>query len=821
MPNRREILDNLLELLPSQFEIILTLLDESGAFQPGQNSDLATRVTAFLRWAERKGGCGLETVENELKERGWWQAASVPIPSQPAGFSTLRRETERFFGRTDKLEELERFFQFDGKLKIAAAYGLPGVGKTQFALRYANDHHTEYQFTFFIVAATPDSLNEGFSELASRLRLPIVKTEKPSQQDINRAVVDWLENNDGWLAIYDNADDAAILELMFREYLPKRGAGHVLLTTRETTARLVPRAIPLDIFSEDDGAKFLLDKTGQKDESSARKLTQAVGGLPLALDQAVAYIIGTDCSIKSYLENYRKEGKRLRETHNRIASDHDSVATTFSLAFKPIAEKHPATADILRICAFCAPDNIPEELFRNAGQELGEAIAGVIENDLDWDNALKEATRFSLLKRNPETSMLTIHRVVQDVIRDEMNEAEQRECAKRLGNSIRSSVLDTESKDWEVNARFTYQICEVAVIIERFEYVTVPLLNQIAHFLRNNLQLTAAESLFERVLKIETQESGFYHPNTATALNNLARIKELQAQHAEAELLYKQALEIREKALGTEHLHTTISLNNLGILYFSQGRYAEARQLLIRTLRIKRRVLEVGHLSTAVSLKNLGDIYLKQGRYDKSERRLIQALETWERVLGIGHPDTASSLDNLAKLYLEKGQHTDAELLFERSLRISEQALGPKHPDITSAIYGLGVLYLRRKEFDKAELFLQRSFAIDNRAFGIEHPKTADSTNTFGELRHAQGRHDEAETFFLQALDIRRMKLGGEHPDTGRTLNHLAELYVETGRAAEARPLFEEALKVFKLRLGDEHPDTKRCADGLKQITGD
>lgn len=449
MPNRKALIKNLVALTSAQFELISSLLDEKKTFQPGNTAEHSTRVVRFVEWAEAPGGCGLAAIEEELSDQGLLKVEPV---SKPAGFSTIstiRRETNRFFGRNDKLAELEQFFQFDGKLKIAAAYGMPGVGKTQFALKYGNDHHATYQFKFFIVAASTDSLDEGFSKLTERLPNLTVKGEKPSQQEINRAVIDWFENNDGWLAIYDNADDLSILD----EYLPQRGTGHVLLTTREAQAQLFDHSVPLEIFSEDEGTCFLIEKTGKKDETSARALVHEVGGLPLALDQAVAYIISKPSSIESYLKKYHEEGKRLRAMHNKLASDHESVAVTFSLAFKPIAETYPATADILRICAFCAPDNIPEELFRNAGQALGNAIAEVLENDLDWNEALSEATRFSLLKRDPDTRMLTIHRVVQDVIKDEISNEEKDDYAKRIVNALDLWIWQVESQKLEAATR--------------------------------------------------------------------------------------------------------------------------------------------------------------------------------------------------------------------------------------------------------------------------------------------------------------------------------------------------------------------------------
>ena len=67
--------------------------------------------------------------------------------------------------------------------------------------------------------------------------------------------------------------------------------------------------IALKCLTSDEGIQLLEMRTGKVtgDEEHARKLVHELGGLPLALDQAGAYIRCLNKSIKEYLKEYQKQ----------------------------------------------------------------------------------------------------------------------------------------------------------------------------------------------------------------------------------------------------------------------------------------------------------------------------------------------------------------------------------------------------------------------------------------------------------------------------------------------------------------------------------
>ena len=133
------------------------------------------------------------------------------------------------------------------------------------------------------------------------------------------------------------------------------------------------------------------------DLHAARELSTELGGLPLALDQAGAFIEEKQLSLSEYAELYESEKASLLAERGSLG-DHPSVAVTFALAFRKVAEKNAAAGDLIRLSAFLAPDAIPEEIF-TAGDSsvLGDALADAAKNKLSFVTLIGDACRFSLL----------------------------------------------------------------------------------------------------------------------------------------------------------------------------------------------------------------------------------------------------------------------------------------------------------------------------------------------------------------------------------------------------------------------------------------
>lgn len=707
-------------------------------------------------------------------------AISLPQSDFPPIWNVPLARNPFFTGREELLARLHtqlRAGQISALSQPQAISGLGGIGKTQLAIEYAYQFRQEYQAVLWARAESTEALTSSYLTLATLLKLP---ERNAQEQDITiQAVKVWLQTHQGWLLVLDNADEPDELT----SFLPPIVGGHLLLTTRATALRRLGIAQPIEIslFSVEQGALFLLHRAGLlapdapleqislSEQERARQLSRELGGLPLALDQAGAYLEATKISLETYQSIYQQHTMEL--LNERRGQDHPNpVATTWALSFQRVEEKSAAAADLLRVCAFLAPDAIGEEILSEGAEELGPVLAPVATNAYLLGQAIETLRAYSLLERDPVTRTLAVHRLVQSIVRAALPVEIQRVWMQHVVLAVNATFPFIEMENWPVCERLLPHALLCASWIAQTQMASseaARLLNQTAAYLKNRARYEEAEPLLQRALAIQEKVLGPEHPNTALGLNNLAYLYNDQGKYTEAEPLLQRALAIYEQALGPEHPDTATSLNNLAYLYYSQGKHTEAETLYQRALAIR------------------------------------------ERVLGPEHPDTAQSVNNLALIYYNQGKDEEAEVLYRRALAICEQVLGPEHPDTATSLNNLALFYYSQSKNEEAEALLQRALTIRERMLGPEHPDTATSLNNLADLYNSQNRHAEAGMLYQQALAIRERMLGPEHPDTATSLNNLAYLYYSQSRYAEAKPLLQQALATYERVLGPEHPTTR------------
>jgi tetratricopeptide (TPR) repeat protein/DNA-binding XRE family transcriptional regulator len=745
---------------------------------------------------------------------------SVPLPRNPF-----------FTGREEILEALHAQLsgsQVTALTQSSALHGLGGVGKTQVALEYAYRHALEYSAIFWIGAETDEQIVASLLHMAETLQLP--EREDKDQQRLVTAVQRWLTTHNQWLLIWDNVEDLDLLQ----RFLPATRSGAMLITTRRQTLGTLARGLDLAPMKQEEGILFLLrrakvlnaEATSEQvrqlatrvpvQYTAAAELVAVLGGLPLALDQAGAYLEETRCGLPAYLELFRARRATLLQQRGEGSRDHPaSVSTTFTLAITAITQHHPAVRDLLQVCTMLQPDVIPEELFRQGGEHLGAALETVCGDALEWDRVVGVACSYSLLSRQPEDQTLSMHRLVQAVFMDAMTETERELWSKRVIGALDAVFPEirpaTEYTTWKRGERLLPHalLCLHRVGAKEESLPFASLAYKAAQYLRERSRYAEAETLYQHALHIREQVLGPEHPEVATLLNYLAAIFYEQSKYAEVERLLQRVLRIREQALGTEHPDVARALNNLGELYRMQSKYAEAERLLQRAWHILEQALGPDHLSVANTLNTLGIIYAIQARYGEAERLLQRGLRIRERTQGPDHPQTATALDNLAELFRDQGKYTEAEPLYRRALHIWEQAQGSEHPDVALGLNDLAELFRDQGKYTEAEPLYRRALHIWKQSLGPDHPMIARALTGLANLSRDQGQDEEAEVFYHRALAIREQHLDAYHPETAETLHGLALLRKTQGKLSEALSLAERALSIRSQQaLGDAHPKT-------------
>ncbi|HEY5028023.1 MAG TPA: tetratricopeptide repeat protein [Candidatus Angelobacter sp.] len=721
-----------------------------------------------------------------------------------------------FTGRIDTLEALRNDLLKNG---WQALHGLGGIGKTQIAVEYTYRRRQAYSAVFWVFAESEQSLITSFIQIAKVLNLPV--KDLADQAVIVGAVKRWLEQNAGWLLVFDNADPPGLV----RQFLPSQRKGHILLTSRAHDFQVLFQTLsiiePLEVIElpVEAAGEFLLKRTGRERNADSAvdvdAVTKELGYFPLALEQAGAFIYENQTSFEDYLKSFRKRRLELLEKRLPVMGGYKgTVATTWAMNFAEV-EKTPASADLLRLSAFLSPAMIPLELLEWGKAEVGEPLASqlqtVAEDPVALDELLKPLTNYSLIRRNIAARSYSIHPLVQEVVRANMASDAQRSWAERTVRAVSTAFPDPEFPRWPDCERLLSHalLSSKHVIDYNFEFAAAAtLLRNAGFYLHQRAQYAEAEPLYNQGLAIREKTYGREHPDTAESLSKLAWLYSNQGKYAKSESLEKRALEIREKVLGPEHSETATCLHNLALLYYNQGRYGEAEPLFQRALGIKEKALGPDHPEVSTNLHNLALLYQSQRRLKEAEPLLQRALEITERVLGPEHPHTSASLHNVATLYQSQGRLEEAEFLYERSLRIEERALGPEHPDIATHLSNIAQLHQDRGRLEEAEPLYKRTLVIREKVLGPDHPDVANSLHNLATLYEDQRRHDEAQKLFERALKIRERVTGPAHPNTANTMACLASLYRDQSKFKLAEPLFLRAYAIREKALGPRHPDT-------------
>jgi tetratricopeptide (TPR) repeat protein len=649
------------------------------------------------------------------------------------------RVPPHFVGRDEELVDIDKALRRgDSRMAIAALHGLRGVGKSVLAAAYAELHRGDYRATWWVRAATESSMRADLA--AFGVRLGWVAADETEEAAL-AAVGERLRNEgEGILLIFDNAVDADAV----RPYLPRGGSARVLVTSNAHSWRGIAEPVEIRVWPKETGADFLIARTGRGAErKAAEDLSEALGGLPLAHEQAAAYCERLEIPLTEYAKRFAAApAKMLDAGRDAPAEYHDrlTVAKAFALAIDEAPKQHPAAEPLLVHAALLAPEAIPLFLFAEGREIFGEPLASALAGD-GLDEAVAALRAFALVERETitderdpviSTETIRLHRLVREVAAARC-EGEAREGMRRVLVEALAAVYPRDVNDdpttWPRARRLDGLALTLvgghAALPKGTEQGAAYLLDRMASYRRFALGAYAsARPLFERALAIREKALGPDHTDTGATVNNLAGLLQDQGDLAAARPLYERALAICEKALGPEHPNTAASLNNLANLLRAQGDLVPARPLYERALAIHEKALGPEHPDTAASLNNLASLLQVQGDLAAAGPLYERALTICEKALGSDHPYTAVTLNNLAGLLRNQGDLAAARPLFERALAIREKTLGPDHPDTAGSLNNLAFLLQGQGDLAAARPLYERALAIYEKALGPEHPFT-------------------------------------------------------------------------------------------------
>ncbi|MEN8444671.1 MAG: tetratricopeptide repeat protein, partial [Cyanobacteria bacterium J06555_13] len=345
------------------------------------------------------------------------------------------------------------------------------------------------------------------------------------------------------------------------------------------------RPVSLQKMPPDEAVAFLFtradrDTAGLTESDAAADLAAELGFLPIALEQAGAFILRRQLRFRTYLSQYQKQRLALLEQQPpKVGNEQQpdrSVQTTWRLNFEAVKVINPASAELLQFSAFVAPDTIPYELLIVGGESLGSLLTEVLastdheEARFEIAELLEPLSQYSLIRVEPDSDSYTIHRLVQEVVKVEMEDTHRRLWAERTIEAVTQAFPNAKYGNWPdcdrllTHAKVAIQLATAHQIESE---TTALLLARTGYYLVERAQYSEAEPLYQDTLAMRKRLLGNEHPDVAQSLNNLAGLYKNQGRYSEAESLYKDALTMRKQLLGNENPDVAHSLNNLALLY--------------------------------------------------------------------------------------------------------------------------------------------------------------------------------------------------------------------------------------------------------------
>ncbi|PPR02114.1 hypothetical protein CVT26_008844 [Gymnopilus dilepis] len=244
--------------------------------------------------------------------------ALAQVPETQLKINHKPNPSTLFQGRQAELDQLKEFFgprSADEPMsrRSVLLYGMGGIGKTQICLKFAEEIANEYTHIFWIDASSADTVAAGLKALTVNTSA----VRSASSDDSLESLLKWLALlSQAWLLILDNANDQV------HKFIPSGTSGDILITSRDRSVRRHTTVdIEIDKMSEEDAVSLLMRASHCNDPSSpkmlatARAIVQELYCLPLAVDQAGAFIDSGRSTMADYLDIFSKYKRQLLDGH--------------------------------------------------------------------------------------------------------------------------------------------------------------------------------------------------------------------------------------------------------------------------------------------------------------------------------------------------------------------------------------------------------------------------------------------------------------------------------------------------------------------------
>ncbi|XP_058834904.1 uncharacterized protein LOC131692068 [Topomyia yanbarensis] len=435
----------------------------------------ASEERANIAEANEKGHAithaGMEKLESKIAKVEEIVKQKIVYNRQSIWFDA-KQPVELFTGRKEELLELHKRLTENAAndrvtviTQMTSISGLGGIGKTELARKYIHRYSNYYDGNIvWINAENEASLIDSFRRLAQdKLEISLKNVDK---EDRNIAVIVdmvYLRFASGKsLFIFDNAEknDYFIRFLPRRARCPQDKMPYILVTSRIREWERGIEVLELSDLKIKDAIDFVkkglrIPAHDESQDEEIQKLVETLQLFPLAIQQAIAYIedqrvMEEEFSIGNYLEKYRQKQMDLLNCDLFVGIDNDyakTTATTWNITIDTICDKQygKLAIKILDIIAYLSPENIGRDMFLSLADGDGDILK----------SSVRLLVKYSMINGQKKQTLLSIHRLVQDVIRLKLKSLEKEEETLRAAmNLLKNASADHIVIVWNYASKY-------------------------------------------------------------------------------------------------------------------------------------------------------------------------------------------------------------------------------------------------------------------------------------------------------------------------------------------------------------------------------
>ena len=759
------------------------------------------------------------------------------LPVMPIASSIRRRKLLQKIDRQFSDYEYE-----DCRHRIVILLGMGGQGKSRLALDYARRVSVESQSTLvlWVDATTKQSLTRAFEDIADQWN-------NRKRRFINASsrveYVNEILAERKWLLVFDNYDHPdQFVDVC--SFIPP-GDGSVLMTSRHCDAGLLGKVVQLSGMDEGEGLELLRLRTEQNldepsNKAAAIKVLQTLGHLPLAVDQAGAYIRQQALPLPYFLQIYESQKqiilnqkhvywdyKRKLDGESKAETPLD-VLTTWELSIQQVGSTHVTRGvveHILTIAAFLDHVEISESLFREYAQYTRPVPHWLIcfTKHGEWEphryrDMVSTLLRLSLAQgRNGITGecCLSLHPMIKDWLQLRMTETDRgvyiMETISILANYINANVQERSLQE----ARSLLGHLDACIYshtkfrqgTHRFGFghlrdhaITF------SSFYMSHGRYREAEEGFLAVLDHDIQEYGHKHSHTFRTVRQLAKALVHGGKYVQAhDLLNKAFHDSRDKA----DLETIRIVSALAGVLAKLDRQTDAEKCYETALKGYAMQKDLAQ-SRDIHLmyEHLAETKRFLGKHAEAESLYLAAHRGYEADCPYDEDSTLDMLrtaGGLANLFRTHGRYEEAEKSYREAWQGYKKYLGTDHPQTTTMLTNLAISCRNQGKFEDAEVYLEESWRIFQKSLGPDHPDSLRALMNLSICIDKQGHYKEAEVKYREVLKGREKKLGLNHPYTRRTIERLAHMLWMQGHHDQAENLVRKILNRIGKTYHEHH----------------